>query len=421
MLFPMKKIISVFIVSCFITIGFAQPAVPGKVSAVEQFYASYHEPLYWLSSRKDTKRATEWIVAIETAKESGLVSRELMTGKIRTAMLGKNIRNKITKANTDKQITGLVLNFLKELQEVSAPFEYDGVNAPQPDSVYINQLMNSKDKGPVSKIVSELDCQNSDYRVLRNFLKDSIPDKNSLKYKSVLLSINYLKYLYANRASEYIVANIPETEARYYLDGKLKLKMKTVVGKKKNPTPTIASYITDIVTFPYWNVPFSVASKELLPKIQKDESYLERNNFEVVDAKGNTVDDSDLNWGSYTEKNFPYFFRESTGPNNSLGVLKFNLKNPFSIYLHDTNSKSGFAKDSRFLSHGCVRLEKPIELADLLTRGKVNVWELKTGQKDTESKILKLDQKVPVFIIYMPVIVDGEKVTFLKDVYGLVQ
>ena len=163
--------------------------------------------------------------------------------------------------------------------------------------------------------------------------------------------------------------------------------MKSVVGRKKNPTPTIASYITNIVTFPFWNVPFSIASKELLPKVQKDESYLERNNFEVVDGKGNAIDDSDLNWDSYTEKNFPYFFRESTGPNNSLGVLKFNLGNPFSIYLHDTNSKSGFAKDSRFLSHGCVRLEKPIELADLLTRGKVNVWELKTGQKDTESKI----------------------------------
>jgi murein L,D-transpeptidase YcbB/YkuD len=233
--------------------------------------------------------------------------------------------------------------------------------------------------------------------------------------------MNILKYLVVNRQPEYIVANIPETQVRYYQNGKLKLQMKSVVGKKKNPTPTIASHITNLVTFPFWNVPFSIASKELLPKVQKDESYLERNNFEVVDAKGNAIDDSDLNWDSYTEKNFPYFFRESTGPNNSLGVLKFNLGNPFSIYLHDTNSKSGFAKDSRFLSHGCVRLEKPIELADLLTRGKVNVWELKTGQKDTESKILKLDQKIPVFIIYMPVVVDGQKITFLKDVYGLIQ
>ena len=422
-----SRILTLFIVGCFVASSFAQKPVKKIVtelkvdSLAQKFYAINHVPLYWFASRKDTKRANEWLTAIETAKESDLISRKLMTGQIRTAMLPKNIRNKVLKANTDRQITGLVLNFIKELQEVNVHFDYDEVSIPQRDSVYIYQLMNSKDKGSVPQIVSKLDCQDPDYLVLKKFMKDSITDRNSLKYKSVVQSMNILKYLAANRQPEYIVANIPETEVRYYQNGKLKLQMKSVVGKKKNPTPTIASHITNIVTFPFWNVPFSIASKELLPKVQKDESYLERNNFEVVDGKGNVIDDSDLNWESYTEKNFPYFFRESTGPNNSLGVLKFNLGNPFSIYLHDTNSKGGFAKESRFLSHGCVRLEKPIELADLLTRGKVNVWELKTGQKDTESKILKLDQKIPVFIIYMPVVVTNEKVTFLKDVYGLIQ
>jgi len=422
-----RSILSLFIVSCFVANSFAQkPFIKEKAkikadSIVQTFYAINQVPLYWLSSRKDTKRATEWLTAIEAAKESDIVSRKLMTGQIRTAMLGKNIRDKMLKEKTDKQITSLVLNFLKELQTVNVHFDYDEVSAPICDSVYIYQLMNSKNKGPVSKIVALLECQDHDYQILKKFLMDSIADKNTLKYKSVVQSMNYLKFLSANRQPEYIVANIPETEVRYYRNNKLTLKMKAVVGKKKNPTPTISSYITDIVSFPFWNVPFSIASKELLPKVQKDESYLERNNFEVVDAKGNVVDDSDLNWESYTEKTFPYFFRESTGPNNSLGVLKFNLGNPFSIYLHDTNSKSGFAKDYRFLSHGCVRLEKPIELADLLTKGKVNVWELKTGGKDTESKTIKLDQKVPIFIVYMPVTVDGENVTFLKDIYGLVK
>ena len=422
-----NKILTLFIVSFIVVSSFAQSPVK-KVderiktdSLVQKFYAIIPEPMYWLSTRKDTKRANEWLTAIEEAKDMGLVSNKLLTGQIRTAMLGKNLRDKILKEKTDKQITNVVLNFLKELQTVDVHFDYDEVSVATPDSVYIYQLINSKGKGPVSQIVSKLECQDHEYQVLKKFLKDSIPDKNSLKYKSVVQSMNVLKYISKNRQPEYIVANIPETEVRYFQDNQLKLKMKSVVGKKRNQTPTIASYITNIVTFPAWNVPFSIASKELLPKVQKDESYLERNNFEVVDAKGNAVDDSDLNWDSYTEKNFPYFFRESTGPNNSLGVLKFNLGNPFSIYLHDTNSKGFFAKESRFLSHGCVRLEKPIDLADLLTRRKVNVWELKTGQKDTESKIIKLEQKVPVFIVYMPVIVDGEKVTFLKDVYGLVK
>lgn len=249
------RILTIIILSYLTTNSFAQQRVV-KVntdtrtdSLVQKFYAINVEPLYWLSSKKGTKRASEWLTAIETAKESGLISRKLMTGQIRTAMLPKNIRNKASRANTDKQITGVVLNFIRELQQVNVHFDYDEVSTPQPDSVFLYQLINSKEGVPVSKIVSQLDCQDHSYQVLRKFLKDSIPDKNSLKYKSVVLTMNYLKYLERYAQSEYIVANIPETEVRYYKNGKLILEMKSVVGKKKNPTPTIASYITNIVTF----------------------------------------------------------------------------------------------------------------------------------------------------------------------------
>ena len=191
----MKKNLSIFIISCFIATSFAQSEIIKKDLMVQAFYTINHEPLYWYTSRKDTKRATEWLTAIESAKDAGIVSRKLLTGEIRTAMLGKNIRSKIAKAETDKRITGVVLNFLKELQQVSVHFDYNEVCTPVNDSVFIHQLLNSKDKGPVSKIVSELDCQNHDYQVLKKFLNDSIPDKNSLKYKSVALSMNYLKYI----------------------------------------------------------------------------------------------------------------------------------------------------------------------------------------------------------------------------------
>ncbi len=123
----------------------------------------------------------------------------------------------------------------------------------------------------------------------------------------------------------------------------------------------------------------------------------------------------------YTEKNFPYYFRQSTGSNNALGVLKFDFKNPYSVYLHSTNSQSGFLRDDRLLSHGCVRLEKPIDLATSLLRGKLDIEELKIGKKDTESVNIELPQKVPVFIIYSLVSIEGNKVAFLPDVYGLIQ
>ena len=387
---------------------------------VQNFYANNDSSQFWFSSKKNMKKANEWLDAIDSTNSLGLVSDNKKIEQARLALKENNKNDNELIEATDQQITGLVLHFIKDLQEGKVHFDFDEVHIPR-DSVYASQLLNSKRSESVSKMITRLDCKDPDYEVLKKFLNDSITVNDTLKSKSIKLAMNYRRYLTLNDHEDYIIANIPETEVRYYQNKQLALQMKSVVGKKKNPTPTIASYITDIVTFPFWNVPYSIASKELLPKIQKDERYLERNNFEVVDAKGNPVDDSDLNWDSYTQKNFPYFFRESTGPNNSLGLFKFNLKNPFSIYLHDTNVKWAFAKDDRYMSHGCIRLEKPLELASLLTKGEIDVEEIKSGKANTESKIIQLDQKIPVFIIYVPVAVDGQKVTFLEDVYGLVQ
>ena len=271
------------------------------------------------------------------------------------------------------------------------------------------------------QIVARLDCKDHDYLVLKKFLNDSITAKDTLKYKKVITAMNYRRYFAVNHPLEYIVANIPATDAYYYRRDLLRLKMRTVVGKKMNPTPTIASYITNIVTFPHWTVPRSIAVKELLPKVQKNENYLEQNNYDVVNAKGKVVDDSELKWKNYNENNFPYFFRQATGPRNSLGVLKFNLQNPFCIFLHSTSWQGAFAKEYRFLSHGCIRLEKPFELAKALLPDKIDIKALRSGKKNTESKTIKLTQKIPVFIIYMPVTVVGNKVSFLPDVYELIK
>jgi len=406
--------------SCLIYNSFAQQPVKLQDTIVQKFYAINHQQLYWLSSDKNMRRAFEWLTAIETTDHSGLGSIKQQIDQIRTAFYSHLTIDSAFVAQTDRQVTSMVLNYIKDLQQGNITFDYDRISSPL-DTVYIYQLMNSKKRGSVSKIVSKFDCKDHDYLVLKKYLKDSIKEKDTLKYKIILLAMNYRRYLTANHQFEYILVNIPAAEAEYFYDDSLQLKMRTVVGKKKTPTPTIASYITSIVTFPSWNVPFSIAVKEILPKVQKDENYLEQHNFEVVDAKGNEVEESRLNWEAYNETNFPYYFRQSTGADNSLGVLKFDLQDPFSIFLHATSWQGAFAKDDRFLSHGCVRLEKPFELANALLRGKIDIDELKNGKKNTESNLLKLDRKIPTFIIYMPVTIVGNKVTFLQDIYGLIK
>jgi len=412
--------LSFSIVACVLTTGYAQQDTVKQDAMVQKFYAVNHEPLFWFSSKENMHRATEWLIRIESPDNLGIVSDKLQSDQCHIALFTNNNLDNIIKEQRDKQITGLVLNFIKHLQEGNIKFDYDEVNISR-DSVYINQLLGFKAAEPVSQIVSRLDCKDQDYLVLKEYLTDSITANDALKYKTIVQAMNYRRYFTANRRSEFIVVNIPATEARYYQNDILKLKMRTVVGKKEHQTPTIASYITNIVTFPHWNVPHSIAVAEILPKVQKNENYLEQNNYDVVNGKGKVIDDSELKWKNYTEKNFPYFFRQATGSRNALGVLKFNLQNPFSIFLHSTSLQSAFTKKYRFLSHGCIRLEKPLELAKDLLPDKIDTKQLRIGKKNTESKTIALPHKIPVFIIYMPVSVVGKKIIFLKDEYGLIK
>jgi len=415
-----RSLIFFFIFSCLVSNSFAQQTALPEEAIVQKFYLQNHQQLFWFSSDENLKKATEWLLMMESANHLGIVTSKLQSDQIRVALLSNNTLDNIYKEQRDRQITGLVLNFIKELQEGNIKFDYDEVRVSR-DSVYINQLRNSNNTELVLQTVLRLECRDHDFMVLKKFLKDSISEKDSLKYKKIVLAMNYRRYLAVYHTREYIIVNILAAEASYYRNDFLKIKMRTVVGKKEHPTPTIASYITNIVTFPHWNVPHSIAVKELLPKVQKNENYLEQNNYDVVTAKGKVIDDSELKWKNYNENNFPYFFRQATGPRNSLGLLKFNMQNPFSIFLHSTSWKAAFTKDYRFLSHGCIRLEKPLELAKALLPDKIDIRALKSGKKNTESKTIILGQKIPLFIIYMPVTVSGNKVTFLPDVYGLIK
>lgn len=407
-------------VLCFVSAGFAQHSAAWDNPMVHQFYEENHQPLYWFASAKYVKSASRWIDMMEATDHPGLVLDKSEIVKIRTALSSRRTIDPNYAKQVDMQITNLILNYLKAFQECKVPFRYDEVSVSH-DYFYVSELLNYKPKKSVSKFVELFECKDHDYLVLKKYLRDSITPDSSWKQKAVLLAMDYRKYLTMNKSSEYIIANIPSADVEYFKNDVLTLKMRTVVGRKSSPTPAIASYITSIVTFPYWNVPQSIAANEILPKVSENYDYLEQHNFDVVDAKGNLIDDTELNWQDYNAKNFPYFFRQSTGADNSLGVLKFYLRNPYSIFLHATSWQGAFANENRFLSHGCVRLEKPFELADAMSDGKIDLVALKNGKKDTEPATITLERKVPVFIIYNPVVVTGDQVTFLKDVYGLIK
>jgi murein L,D-transpeptidase YcbB/YkuD len=182
--------------------------------------------------------------------------------------------------------------------------------------------------------------------------------------------------------------------------------------------------ITYLELNPYWNVPSSIARKELLPKIQQDPGYLAANNFELLSDWSDSATPLDpyaIDWSAVTPERFAYRLRQGPGPGNALGRIKFMFPNRFNIYLHDTPARGLFAKDQRSFSHGCIRVENPEQLGAFVL-GAEPGWSLDvihdailTGQR----MVVGLDQPLPVHITYLTAWVNkDDSVHFRRDVYS---
>ena len=185
--------------------------------------------------------------------------------------------------------------------------------------------------------------------------------------KEALNTTRWLNCMVNNEPT--IVVNIPSATLLVYEQGRIILESKIIVGKRSTPTPTLSSKANEVVLYPYWMVPRSIALKELLPAIKRDRSYLNANNYQVINEQGKIINPHAINWQALGAADFPYRIRQSTGCDNALGLIKLNFYNPYSVYLHDTPGKSLFNASSRYFSHGCMRVEKAMELAHLLLVG----------------------------------------------------
>jgi murein L,D-transpeptidase YcbB/YkuD len=237
--------------------------------------------------------------------------------------------------------------------------------------------------------------------------------------RNTLNTIRWLSCLHTN--FQLVVVNIPSATLLFYESGKIILESKIIVGKKTTPTPTLSSTITELVLYPYWNVPYKIATQELLPRIKRSRSYLAENNYQVLDSRGKLVDPASVNWGALSRTYFPYAIRQSTGCDNSLGILKLNFYNPFSVYLHDTPYKILFRSNRRYFSHGCMRVEKALDLARYLlkeNRHVIDTLEDKGCLNNQQPTLVPLQQSVPVLVLYHTAWIDSMgNVFFIEDVY----
>ena len=219
--------------------------------------------------------------------------------------------------------------------------------------------------------------------------------------------------------------NIPEFVLRVFSsDHRVAMRMNVVVGKAvRHETPVFAKDMKYIVFRPYWNVPFSITRGEIIPALAKDSTYLARKNFEVTDQSGRIVTSGAVSADVLAQlRSGKLLVRQRPGPANSLGLVKFMFPNEHNVYLHSTPSQQLFSQSRRDFSHGCIRVEKPAELAAWLLQDQPK-WTLDNVraamQSGPDNQQVNLTRPVPVVIIYLTAVVeeDGE-VYFFDDIYG---
>ena len=219
--------------------------------------------------------------------------------------------------------------------------------------------------------------------------------------------------------------NIPESQLRVVEKGGESLAMRAVVGAPTDPTPVFADIITYVEFHPTWGVPKKILTNEMLPKFEQDEGFFLANNIRVFDIAFEIpleVDPRDVPWERVEEDSFPYVVRQDAGPQNPLGQIKFMCPNEYDVYLHDTPARRHFERGSRFLSHGCVRVQDPMMLAEyLLKETTVEAPDsLSAIMADSLWRRVGLKRRVPVLVEYRTAWVDeAGTVHFRPDVYGL--
>lgn len=242
------------------------------------------------------------------------------------------------------------------------------------------------------------------------------------RYRRAALALE--KWRWKRRGKEFQVRlNIPSYEVNVIRNDSIIYANRAITGATATPTPELKAKIKWITLFPFWHVPHSISSTEILWAAQRDTSYIRKNNYQIF-RKNDVVNVADINWKKLSKDNFPYRVRQNGGPGNSLGLIVFHFPNKHDVYMHDSPAKYLFKRSTRAFSHGCMRLNEPFRLGeiimknekpkDTITADTLKVWSL-NGEGERR---INLKYYVPVEVDYITVTGDSlNQIWFHLDVY----
>jgi murein L,D-transpeptidase YcbB/YkuD len=238
----------------------------------------------------------------------------------------------------------------------------------------------------------------------------------------VVVNLERIRWMPRDLGERYLYVNIPDFTAKLVEGGAAVWESKVVVGKAQvTETAEFSDVVEYIVVNPTWHIPDSIAIRDYLPKLQRDQMVLKRQGIDLMTRGGTVINPKLVDFRQYTPENFPFRIKQRPSEDNALGQVKFMFPNQHSIYMHDTPHREYFARDVRAYSNGCIRLEKPTELAEALLAGQVPDpaasfagWVAADAEKH-----VTLARPVPVHIVYRTVFFDEDgTVRYRPDVYG---
>jgi len=235
------------------------------------------------------------------------------------------------------------------------------------------------------------------------------------------VNLERLRWVLVERTPRFVAVNIAGYQVYYFDDGQVQWTARAMVGKPYRATPIFRADMTYLVINPDWTVPPTILRNDSLPAIKRDRAYLDKQRMDVIDRTGRAVNPATIDWATVTPKNFPYMLRQRPGPTNALGRIKFMFPNEHFVFLHDTPARDLFSRDERAFSSGCIRVEHPFELAEILLRDDPK-WTKETLQNTVDSEKMQtvsLSRPLPVLILYLTAVAfdDGRDFTFLRDIY----
>jgi L,D-transpeptidase YcbB len=240
----------------------------------------------------------------------------------------------------------------------------------------------------------------------------------STRIDQMRITLDRARVVMADLPDRFVVVNVAAFEVYLQDDNKTVWRARAMVGKPYRKTPVFRSDIDHLVFNPTWTVPPTILRQDIAPAARRDPNSVTRKGLQVIDRNGKVVSPRSVNWSG----SIPYTLRQPGGPKNALGRVKFMFPNAYAVYLHDTPSKGLFANDARALSSGCVRVERPFELAERLLAPQDPSWtaaKIDATVESLQTVTARLARPVPVLLSYWTAWVGSDgAVNFRKDVYS---